>query len=80
VLAETLANKSLASGKFLTDSGCSLIHPDPNEAEIRDFISSLEIEEILFRDLFTISDCNFINSGGLGIPSFPPQDPDPQFG
>jgi hypothetical protein len=30
--------------------------------------------------LFTISDCNFINSGGLGIPSFPPQDPDPQFG
>ena len=54
------------------ESGCSFIHPDPNEAELSDFISSAVIE-ILFRVLFTISDCNFLNSGGLGIPSFPPQ-------
>ena len=54
-----------------TDSGCSLIHPEPNEAELSDFISSA-VSEILFRDLFTISDCNFINSGGAGIPFFPP--------
>src|SRR6266480_5587651 len=55
------------------DSGCSLIHPDPNEADTSPFISSLETG-ILFRVLFTISDCNFKNSGGLGIPSFPPHD------
>ena len=72
MLGETLENKSLASGMVLRESGCSLTHPDPNEAEIRDFISSLEIEEILLRDLFTVSDWNFKNSGGLGIPSFPP--------
>jgi hypothetical protein len=33
---------------FSRESGCSLIHPDPNEAEIIDFISSLETG-ILFR-------------------------------
>src|SRR5206468_13107658 len=58
---------------FLRDSGCSLIHPDPNEADTSPFISSLETG-ILFRDWFTISDCNFINSGGLGVLSFPPHD------
>ena len=58
---------------FTIDSGCSLIHPDPNEADTSPFISSLETG-ILFRDLFTISDCNFINSGGLGILPFPPHE------
>jgi len=48
VLGETLENESLAFGIFSRESGCSLIHPDPNEAEIRDFISSLETG-ILFR-------------------------------
>src|SRR5215211_8909805 len=48
-----------------------LIHPDPNDADASDFSSSALIG-ILFRDLFTISDRNFINSGGLGILSFPP--------
>ena len=48
------------------DSGCSFIHPYPNDADTSDFISSV-VSEILFRDLFTTSDCNFINSGGLGV-------------
>jgi hypothetical protein len=48
------------------DSGCSLIHPGPNDPATSDFISSV-VSEILFRDLFKISDCNFINSGGLGV-------------
>jgi hypothetical protein len=48
VLGETLENKSLAFGMFSRESGCSLIHPDANEAEIRVFISSLETG-ILFR-------------------------------
>jgi hypothetical protein len=55
------------------DSGCSLIHPDPNEAVVSDCISSLETG-IWFRDWFTTSDCNFINSCGLGVWSFPPHD------
>ena len=29
------------------DSGCSVIHPEPNEAELSDFISSA-VSEILF--------------------------------
>src|SRR6187401_3544102 len=49
-----------------TDSGCSFIHPDPTEAETSAFISSGVIGT-LFRDLFTMSVCNFINSGGLGV-------------
>src|SRR6476620_4424809 len=54
------------------DSGCNLIHPDPNEASLSAFNS--EVTGILCRDLFTISACNFCNSSGLGMPSFPPQD------
>ena len=54
------------------DSGCSLIHPDPNEATTSCFISSAVVG-ILFRDLFATSLFNFINSGGGSIPSFPPQ-------
>jgi hypothetical protein len=54
------------------NSGCSLAHPDSNEADTSDFTSSGEIEA-LCRDLFKISDCNFLISGGLSILSFPPQ-------
>jgi hypothetical protein len=39
VLGETLANISWRSGRSSSDSGCSGIHPDPNEADIRSFIS-----------------------------------------
>src|SRR3954447_5688871 len=55
-----------------SDSGCSLIHPDPNEATLSAFNS--EVMGILCRDLFTTSACNFLNSSGLGMPSFPPHD------
>src|SRR6478736_7330915 len=54
------------------DSGCNLIHPDPNEATTSCFISSAVVG-ILFTDLFTTSLCIFINSSGAGIPSSPPQ-------
>ena len=55
-----------------TDSGCSLTHPDPNEATLSAFNSS--VMGIFCRDLFTTSACNFRNSTGLGMPSFPPHD------
>jgi hypothetical protein len=45
------------------DSGCSLICPDPSAVATRYFISSVVVG-ILFRDLLTISDSNFLKSGG----------------
>ena len=63
--SDSCCNEVMFAG-MSRDSGCSLIHPDPTEADTSDFISSA-VSEILFRDLFTTSDCNFINSGGLGV-------------
>jgi len=43
---------------------CSLIHPDPNESELSDFVS-LRVNGKL--EICYNLDCNFMNSDGLGV-------------